>query len=120
MAYTIVTNTCEGIADCAPACPVACIHPGEGKNPKGTDWYWIDFDTCIDCGICLQICPVAGAILPEERPDLQNLPSWTVIAHLEDFVGFDSAQPAKSPETLIDPFALHKSYWIFVNICNNS
>jgi len=74
MAYSIVTNICEGIADCVPACPVACIHPGEGKNTKGTDWFWIDFDTCIDCGICLQVCPVAGAILPEERPDLQSTP----------------------------------------------
>jgi NAD-dependent dihydropyrimidine dehydrogenase PreA subunit len=51
---------------------VACIHPGEGANRKGTAFYWIDFDTCIDCGICLQVCPVAGAIVPEEKPDLQR------------------------------------------------
>jgi NAD-dependent dihydropyrimidine dehydrogenase PreA subunit len=71
MAHSIVTNTCEGVADCVSACPVACIHEGAGKNSIGTDWYWIDFNTCIDCGICLQVCPVEGAILPEERPDLQ-------------------------------------------------
>jgi NAD-dependent dihydropyrimidine dehydrogenase PreA subunit len=51
---------------------VACIHPGQGANSKGTGFYWINFDTCIDCGICLQVCPVEGAILPEERPDLQK------------------------------------------------
>jgi NAD-dependent dihydropyrimidine dehydrogenase PreA subunit len=72
--HTIVTKTCEGVADCVDACPVACIHPGPGKNEKGTDWYWIDFATCIDCGICLQVCPVEGAIVPEERPDLQSTP----------------------------------------------
>jgi NAD-dependent dihydropyrimidine dehydrogenase PreA subunit len=74
--HTIVTNICEGVADCAAACPVACIHPGENpsKNQKGTDWYWIDFSTCIDCGICLEVCPVPGAIVPEERPDLQQTP----------------------------------------------
>ncbi len=66
MAHTIVTDVCEGIADCVDACPVACIHPGPGKNVKGTDWFWIDFATCIDCGICIQVCPVEGAILPEE------------------------------------------------------
>ncbi len=71
MAHTIVTDICEGVADCVDACPVACINPGNGKNKKGTDFYWIDFDTCIDCGICLQVCPVANAILPEERADLQ-------------------------------------------------
>ena len=65
MAHTIVTDVCEGVADCVDACPVACIHPGQGANLKGTGFYWIDFDTCIDCGICLQVCPVAGAILPK-------------------------------------------------------
>ncbi len=74
MSHTIVTNTCEGVADCVEACPVACIHDGPGKNKKGTAWYWIDFSTCIDCGICLQVCPVEGAIVDEERPDLQNTP----------------------------------------------
>ena len=75
MAHTIVTNVCEGVADCVDACPVACIHEGPGKNDKGTDWYWIDFSTCIDCGICLQVCPVEGAILPEEQPELQKTPA---------------------------------------------
>lgn len=71
MPYTIITDECEGFADCVDVCPIACIYPGSGKNAKGIDdWNWIDFSNCIDCGICLQVCPV-GAILPEERPDLQ-------------------------------------------------
>jgi NAD-dependent dihydropyrimidine dehydrogenase PreA subunit len=41
MPHTIVTDVCEGVADCVSACPVACIHPGPGKNAKGTDWFWI-------------------------------------------------------------------------------
>jgi NAD-dependent dihydropyrimidine dehydrogenase PreA subunit len=72
MAYTIVSDICEGVADCVPACPVACIALGNGANQKGTPWYWIDFGVCIDCGVCLTVCPVAGAILPDERPDLQK------------------------------------------------
>ena len=74
MAHSIVTDVCEGIADCVDACPVACIDPGKGKNKKGTDFYLINFDTCIDCGICLQVCPVEGAIVAEERPGLQKTP----------------------------------------------
>ena len=73
MPHTIVSDVCEGVADCVDACPVACIDQGSGKNSKGTDFYWINFDTCIDCGICLQVCPVEGAILAEERPYLQKL-----------------------------------------------
>jgi len=73
MPYTIVTDKCEGFADCVDACPVACIHLGSGANAKGIEnWNWIEFAGCIDCGICLQVCPVAGAILDEERPDLQK------------------------------------------------
>ena len=72
MAHTIVTDVCTGVADCVDACPVACINPGSKPNTRGHAYYWIDFDTCIDSGICLQVCPVAGAILPEERPDLQR------------------------------------------------
>ncbi len=36
MAYTIITNTCEGITDCVDAYPVACIYQASGKNAKGT------------------------------------------------------------------------------------
>lgn len=72
MPHSIVTDVCEGVADCAQACPIGCIHHGKGKNKKGTDFYWINFETCIDCGICLQVCPVQGAVVAEERSDLQQ------------------------------------------------
>ena len=74
MPHSIISNICEGVADCAKACPVGCIKPGKGRNIKGTDFFWIDFDTCIDCGICLQVCPVKGAVIPEERQEVQNRP----------------------------------------------
>ena len=75
MPHSIVTDVCEGIADCVTACPVDCIDQGPSKNKKGTDWYWINFETCIDCGICLQVCPVEGAIIAEENDKLQRTPS---------------------------------------------
>lgn len=34
MPHTIVTDVCEGVADCVDACPVACIHEGPGKMLK--------------------------------------------------------------------------------------
>lgn len=70
MAYTIVSDICEGIAECVPACPVACIEQEQGANQKGTIWFKIDPNICIDCGVCLQVCPIPGAILPEERLEL--------------------------------------------------
>ena len=72
MPHTIVSDICEGVASCAKACPVACIKPGNGMNIKGTNFYFIDFETCIDCGVCLEVCPVENAVISEERPDLQK------------------------------------------------
>ncbi|ABX08791.1 indolepyruvate ferredoxin oxidoreductase subunit alpha [Prochlorococcus marinus] len=71
MPHTIVSDICEGVASCFQACPVECIKPGQGGNMKGTNYYYIDFNTCIDCGVCLEVCPVKGAVIAEERPDLQ-------------------------------------------------
>ena len=73
MPHSIISDSCEGVALCAESCPVNCIKKSNGKNIKGTEYYYIDFSTCIDCGVCLAVCPVNGAVLPEERSDLQKI-----------------------------------------------
>ncbi|MDX1976164.1 MAG: ferredoxin family protein [Pseudanabaenaceae cyanobacterium bins.68] len=77
MAYSIATDVCEGVAVCVTACPVSCIHSGElaGQplNQKGKAWFWIDFEVCIDCGVCLKVCPVSGAVLPYEDAKAQRI-----------------------------------------------
>ncbi len=59
----VITNLCLRDGGCAEVCPVECIVPG---NPVD-QWplYYIDPDTCIDCGACVPECPW-GAIFPEE------------------------------------------------------
>ena len=37
MPHTIVSDVCEGVADCVDACPVACIDQGKGQIRKGTE-----------------------------------------------------------------------------------
>ena len=73
MSYTVVTDVCEGIADCIPVCPVECMHWADGKrNAKGCKYVWIDNSICIRCGACLSVCPIEGAILDEWHPELQK------------------------------------------------
>ncbi len=59
----IITSLCLRDAGCVEVCPVECIVPGypQGEFP----WYYIDPDTCIDCGACIPECPYE-AIFPED------------------------------------------------------
>ena len=55
----VVTEPCIKCkyTECLQACPVICFH--EGQN-----FLVIDADDCIDCGACVDPCPV-NAIYPE-------------------------------------------------------
>jgi ferredoxin--NADP+ reductase len=55
---------CERVGDCAPICPTDSIHAVEGDS----EWpyYYINPDTCIECGACMAECPTE-AIFPEDE-----------------------------------------------------
>ena len=64
----IIAEPCIGTKDtaCVEVCPVDCIHPTtDGGKHEDADQLFIDPDTCIDCGLCVDECPVQ-AIFPEE------------------------------------------------------
>ena len=50
---------CNGTPGYVDACPVDCIHPtkDEAEFEEVTQLY-IDPDECIDCGACVDPCPV--------------------------------------------------------------
>lgn len=54
MAY-VITPICERAGLCVDVCPTDSIHFVEGDS----DWpiYYINPDTCIDCGACAAECP---------------------------------------------------------------
>lgn len=60
----IITSLCLRDSGCVEVCPVECIVPG--KPVEEWPWYYIDTDTCIDCGACVPECPWA-AIFPEDE-----------------------------------------------------
>ena len=57
----IVTEPCIKCkyTDCVSVCPVACFR-------EGANMLVIEPDECIDCGVCVDECPVT-AIFPEEE-----------------------------------------------------
>jgi NAD-dependent dihydropyrimidine dehydrogenase PreA subunit len=69
MAY-IITEPCIGTKDasCVEACPVDCIHSTDDEEQ-----YYIDPDTCIDCGACEPVCPVTAIYAESDVPaDMQS------------------------------------------------
>ena len=63
----IITRLCMRDSGCAEVCPVECIVPG---NPQEKyPWYYIDPDTCIDCGACIPECPYEAIFVEDEVPD---------------------------------------------------
>lgn len=68
MAYKIVTENCQSLCNsCIDICPVACIKVDTKLDTDDRNRYWIDPVDCIDCGICLKICPVVGAVVAENK-----------------------------------------------------
>jgi NAD-dependent dihydropyrimidine dehydrogenase PreA subunit len=60
----IITSLCLRDGGCVTVCPVECIVPG---NPQDKyPYYYIDPDTCIDCGACIPECPY-DAIFEEDE-----------------------------------------------------
>jgi NAD-dependent dihydropyrimidine dehydrogenase PreA subunit len=60
----VITSLCLRDGGCMTVCPVECIVPG--KPEAQYPWYYIDPDTCIDCGACVPECPYS-AIFPEDE-----------------------------------------------------
>jgi len=64
----IIAEPCIGTKDtaCVAVCPVDCIHPTKDEASfAAAEMLYIDPDTCIDCGLCVDECPVK-AIFPQE------------------------------------------------------
>ena len=64
----IIAEPCITVKDtaCVAVCPVDCIHPTKEERAYATaEQLYIDPGTCIDCGLCVDECPVT-AIFPQE------------------------------------------------------
>jgi len=67
-----IAQPCVGVKDsaCVAVCPVDCIHELEpDKQGDFPDMLYIDPDECIDCGVCIDECPVTAIFPEEDLPD---------------------------------------------------
>lgn len=59
----VITSLCLRDGGCVTVCPVECIIPGKPEDEYPL--YYIDPETCIDCGVCIPECPF-HAIFPKD------------------------------------------------------
>ncbi len=67
----VIGSPCIGTKDtaCVDVCPVDCIHPRKDEDDfESAELLYIDPDTCIDCGLCVDECPVSAIWTEEELP----------------------------------------------------
>ncbi len=66
MAY-VIAAPCIDVkdGDCTLACPVDCIY-------EGGRMFYIQPDECINCALCLSLCPVDAIHLDVELPDSEK------------------------------------------------
>lgn len=79
----VITALCLYDASCVEVCPVECIVPGKPMEEWPT--YYIDPETCIDCGACIPECPQEAIYVDDEVPsayeahgdERMNMPAGT-------------------------------------------
>ncbi len=67
-----IAEPCIGVKDtaCVAVCPVNCIHPTkEEAEFADAKQLYIDPDTCIDCGLCVDECPVNAIFSEDDLPE---------------------------------------------------
>jgi ferredoxin len=67
----IIAEPCIGVKDtaCVAVCPVDCIHPTKDEADFATaEMLYIDPDTCIDCNLCVDECPVTAIFSQADLP----------------------------------------------------
>jgi ferredoxin len=65
----VIAQPCIGTKDtgCVEVCPTDAIQPKEGH--EACDQLFINPSLCIDCGMCVEECPVKAIFPVEEVPE---------------------------------------------------
>jgi ferredoxin len=67
----VITKPCIGTKDtaCVAVCPMDCIHPTKQEAAfESAEMLYIDPSNCIDCGLCVEECPVNAIFADHDVP----------------------------------------------------
>lgn len=70
-------NKCTGCYSCYNGCPKNCI--SMKRDGEGFSYPQIDTDSCVNCGICEQVCPALNKITIETNKSIPNVyAAWSL------------------------------------------
>ena len=84
----IITSLCLRDSSCVDVCPVECIVPG--KPEAEWPWFYIDPDTCIDCGACIPECPYEAIFTEDDVPEAYKAKGGEQQSKPAGLPGFDT------------------------------
>jgi ferredoxin len=90
----VITNLCLRDASCVEVCPVDCISPGKPVEQYPT--FYIDPDTCIDCGACEVECPHSAIFEESAVPENFVADGGEVLTAPVGTSGFDDPYTGES------------------------
>jgi NAD-dependent dihydropyrimidine dehydrogenase PreA subunit len=90
----VITSLCLRDGGCQTVCPVECIVAGkpEDKWPL----YYIDPDTCIDCGACVPECPWSAIFPEDEAPSAYKAKGGEKLSQPKGTAGFSEIYDGKN------------------------
>jgi ferredoxin len=89
----VITSLCVRDGGCVVVCPVDCIVAG---NPQGQyPLFYIDPETCIDCGACIKECPYKAIYPLDEVPVEYHAKGGERLCAPVGTLGFDQAAEIK-------------------------
>jgi ferredoxin len=67
----VIAQPCIGVKDtaCVTICPMDCIHPTKDEAVfASAEQLYIEASNCIDCGLCVDECPVKAIFADQDLP----------------------------------------------------
>ncbi len=92
----VITSLCLRDGGCAVVCPVECIVPGDPADQW--PWFYIDQDTCIDCGACVSECPHDAIYTLEDVPEAYAANAGQRLSMPEGTEGFEEPYDGENHE----------------------
>jgi ferredoxin len=91
---SVITNLCQRDGSCLVVCPVECIVAGDPSDKYPT--YYVDPDTCIDCGACINECTHSAIFPIDEVPDAYKVKDGDMLSMPAGTAGYSEVYEGKN------------------------